>query len=63
MVDFFPRPNKSSISTHVEQTRFRETVIVQDELKKWLVRRVVCVRGALDIGKLSACFMPFVPPC
>lgn len=30
---------------------FRESVKVQDELKKWLVRRVECIRGEFDLGK------------
>lgn len=30
---------------------FREGISVQDELKKWLVRRVECIRGKVDLGK------------
>jgi len=29
---------------------YRESVPVQDELKKWLVRRVECIRGEVDLG-------------
>ena len=29
---------------------FREATKVQEELKKWLVRRVECIRGSLSIG-------------
>lgn len=32
---------------------FREGISVQDELKKWLVRRVECIRGKVDLGKFD----------
>jgi hypothetical protein len=51
LIDFFPRPKNSSVLTKTKQTPFREAVTVQDELKKWLVRRVECIRGFVDIGK------------
>jgi hypothetical protein len=50
LIDFFPRPKNSSVLAKQKQMPFRETVIVQDELKKWLVRRVECIRGYVDIG-------------
>lgn len=50
LIDFFPRPKNSSVLSKQKQLPFRETVIVQDELKKWLVRRVECIRGFVDIG-------------
>ncbi|KFX99286.1 hypothetical protein V490_01852 [Pseudogymnoascus sp. VKM F-3557] len=49
LIDFFPRPKNSSVLAKQKQMPFRETVIVQDELKKWLVRRVECIRGYVDI--------------
>jgi hypothetical protein len=33
-----------------KQSSFREAIAVQDELKKWLVRRVECIRGEVDLG-------------
>lgn len=51
LIDFFPRPkNTSVLAKQKKQMPFRETVTVQDELKKWLVRRVECIRGYVDIG-------------
>lgn len=53
IIDFFPRPKNSSVIAKVsKQTPFREAVKVQDELKKWLVRRVECIRGAVDLGMI-----------
>ncbi|TVY24194.1 Uncharacterized protein LHYA1_G006945 [Lachnellula hyalina] len=50
IVDFFPRPSEGSVvAKGSKQTPFRETVPVQDELKKWLVRRVECIRGEVDL--------------
>jgi len=51
LIDFFPRPKKSSVLSKT-RAHFREAVSVQDELKKWLVRRVECIRGYVDIGRL-----------
>lgn len=34
-----------------KQSSFREARKVQEELKKWLVRRVECVRGSLTLGQ------------
>jgi GH15 family glucan-1,4-alpha-glucosidase len=54
LVDFFPRPKNSNVVAKVpKQMPFRESVEVQDELKKWLVRRVECIRGEFDLGKLQ----------
>lgn len=58
MVDFFPRPTTAHVLT--KETRhmgFRQAVEVQDELKKWLVRRVECIRGTMDID--IECFPAF----
>lgn len=50
LVDFFPRPKSSSVVTKsAKQMPYREAVAVQDELKKWLVRRVECIRGCVDL--------------
>ncbi|MAD83285.1 MAG: hypothetical protein CL912_09980 [Deltaproteobacteria bacterium] len=52
LVDFFPRPRNSLVVTKTsKQMPFREGISVQDELKKWLVRRVECIRGKVDLGK------------
>lgn len=51
LVDFFPRPKNSFVVTKgSKQMAYREATAVQDELKKWLVRRVECIRGVVDIG-------------
>lgn len=50
LVDFFPRPKRSNVLAKSRQMPFRETVQVQEELKRWLVRRVDCIRGCVDIG-------------
>jgi hypothetical protein len=33
---------------------FREAATVQDELKKWLVRRVECIRGKAELSRSPA---------
>jgi GH15 family glucan-1,4-alpha-glucosidase len=54
LVDFFPRPKKAAVLTRgLKQSAFRETRSVQEELKRWLVRRVECVRGKLALGGFS----------
>jgi len=40
------------VTKSAQQMPFRESVSVQDELKKWLVRRVECIRGKVDLGEL-----------
>lgn len=53
LVDFFPRPKSAQVMTRgYRQSAFREATKVQEELKKWLVRRVECIRGSLTLGKL-----------
>ncbi|KAL8387694.1 hypothetical protein RB595_009734 [Gaeumannomyces hyphopodioides] len=57
LVDFFPRPRQTAVITKApKQNAFREMTKVPDELKKWLVRRVECIRGslALDIELFPA---------
>lgn len=55
LIDFFPRPKNSNVMTKVasKQMPYREAIMVQDELKKWLVRRVECIRGTVDLGTMS----------
>ncbi|TEY58871.1 hypothetical protein BOTCAL_0197g00030 [Botryotinia calthae] len=50
LIDFFPRPNHSHVAKKSSMP-FRETTKVQGELKKWLVRRVECIRGSVDLGE------------
>ncbi|KAL7628711.1 hypothetical protein AAE478_000226 [Parahypoxylon ruwenzoriense] len=57
VVDFFPRPKESTVlSTKYKHNAYRETKSVFEELKKWLVRRVECIRGrmSLDIDVFPA---------
>ncbi|OHF01268.1 glycosyl hydrolase family 15 [Colletotrichum orchidophilum] len=50
LVDFFPRPKTATvISKSTRQGAFREITKIQEELKKWLVRRVECIRGRLQL--------------
>jgi GH15 family glucan-1,4-alpha-glucosidase len=51
LVDFFPRPKNTRVLTKApSHMPFREAIKVQDELKKWLVRRVECTRGNVELG-------------
>jgi GH15 family glucan-1,4-alpha-glucosidase len=53
LVDFFPRPkNASVLFKGPKQSAYREVTSVQEELKQWLVRRVECIRGRLQLGQL-----------
>ncbi|TGJ83592.1 hypothetical protein E0Z10_g5181 [Xylaria hypoxylon] len=57
LVDFFPRPKNANIlTTNNSQTSYREARSVPEELKKWLVRRVECIRGqfTLDVELFPA---------
>lgn len=52
LIDFFPRPKSSKvIFKGPKQSAYREMKSVQEELKKWLVRRVECIRGRLQLGE------------
>lgn len=52
LIDFFPRPkNASVVKKRLKQNAYREAVVVSEELKKWLVRRVECVRGKMALGR------------
>lgn len=51
VVDFFPRPKSAQVMTKgYRQSVYREATKVQEELKRWLVRRVECIRGSLSLG-------------
>jgi GH15 family glucan-1,4-alpha-glucosidase len=51
LVDFLPRPKNSRIINKTSRSMpYRETIKVQDELKQWLIRRVDCIRGEVDLG-------------
>ncbi|CAN8099457.1 unnamed protein product [Discula destructiva] len=51
LIDFFPRPRTSLVpaSSVGRQLAYREVRVVQQELKKWLVRRVECLRGKVEL--------------
>ncbi|KFA48556.1 hypothetical protein S40293_00400 [Stachybotrys chartarum IBT 40293] len=50
LVDFFPRPESAQVLTKgYKHSAFRESVRVQRELKRWLVRRVECIRGSMTL--------------
>lgn len=52
LIDFFPRPRDNyTVVRNSKQVAFRETAKVSEELKKWLVRRVECIRGTVKIGE------------
>ncbi|KAK0703727.1 Six-hairpin glycosidase [Lasiosphaeria miniovina] len=50
IVDFFPRPKTAKVLFKgPKQSAYREMTSVQEELKKWLVRRVECIRGSMEL--------------
>ncbi|CAK7567076.1 MAG: hypothetical protein SEPTF4163_005035 [Sporothrix epigloea] len=51
LVDFFPRPKSTAVVSRPlpGQGVVREVRPVQEELKKWLVRRVECIRGEMTL--------------
>ncbi|KAL2757579.1 glycoside hydrolase family 15 protein [Sodiomyces alcalophilus JCM 7366] len=51
VLDFFPRPKTASVMAMVRPRRSssREPYRAQEELKKWLVRRVECIRGEVEL--------------
>ncbi len=52
LVDFFPRPKKSTVvSTGYRHNTYRQSKSVPGELKEWLVRRLACIRGELSLGE------------
>ena len=62
VVDFFPRPKKSAPTAPPpsagagaagpRRNTYRRASTVPQELKQWLVRRAVCIRGELTLGTL-----------
>ncbi|GJN83634.1 glycosyl hydrolase [Purpureocillium lilacinum] len=64
LLDFFPRPKEAQVATKdYKQSAWREAIRVPEELKKWLVRRVECIRGTmtLDIELFPAFGYGLVP--
>ena len=56
LVDFFPRPKNAGVIAKIpKQGPYREVTKVQEELKRWLVRRVECIRGSMSLGKHLCC--------
>ncbi|KXJ95511.1 Six-hairpin glycosidase-like protein [Microdochium bolleyi] len=51
VVDFFPRPKNTTILSSQSNSHYayREARNVPEELKKWLVRRVECIRGSMSL--------------
>lgn len=51
LTDFFPRPNGKSLSPQVDpgMTPGKATIDSRKVLKRWLVRRVECTRGEIDV--------------
>ncbi|KAK1776142.1 glycosyl hydrolase [Copromyces sp. CBS 386.78] len=50
LVDFFPRPRTTkTLFKGLKTSAYREMTSVQEELKKWLVRRVECIRGKVSL--------------
>ncbi|KAF6837814.1 glycosyl hydrolase [Colletotrichum musicola] len=64
LVDFFPRPKTATVLSKTgRHSSFRETTKIQEELKKWLVRRVECIRGRLEIDiEISPAFQYATEP-
>ncbi|KAH7409977.1 Six-hairpin glycosidase-like protein [Phaeosphaeria sp. MPI-PUGE-AT-0046c] len=54
LVDFFPRPNNKTYDAkyHAEvlASEHRGSVAERPDIKKWLVRRVECMRGKIDVN-------------
>lgn len=51
LTDFFPRPKNSETLVKCTKTNTRETIVEQEELKRWMTRRVECIRGEIDFGE------------
>jgi len=53
LVDFFPRPNSKIVATQIRNEKVAgakwNAISERATLKKWLVRRVECIRGAVDV--------------
>lgn len=51
LVDFFPRPKAARATRYsTRENESRELNNISGDLRKWLVRRVECIRGSLTIG-------------
>jgi GH15 family glucan-1,4-alpha-glucosidase len=49
VVDFFPRPKKISVASDLT-VKQSTSISERASLKKWLVRRVECMRGDIDVN-------------
>ena len=53
LVDFFPRPNSKIVAAQIRNEKVAgakwNAIPERATLKKWLVRRVECIRGAVDV--------------
>jgi hypothetical protein len=53
LIDFFPRPNSKIVDAQVQNEKLSGvklgTVSQRGTLKKWLVRRVECIRGEIEV--------------
>ena len=65
VVDFFPRPKNTTIlsSATASHYAYREARNVPEELKKWLVRRVECIRGNMSLGLWKSFALEAVGNC
>jgi GH15 family glucan-1,4-alpha-glucosidase len=58
VVDFFPRPNNKNLDSeyhaNVVKSEHTGNVPERPDLKKWLVRRVECMRGSVDVSVLTS---------
>lgn len=54
LVDFFPRPNNRTFDATyhagVLASEHKGSVVERPDIKKWLVRRVECMRGQIDVN-------------
>ncbi len=55
LVDFFPRPKNATVISKSPTQSSPEVRKVQEELKRWLVRRVECIRGKLSFVRMTLC--------
>lgn len=50
LIDFFPRPKSTQVT---KKGTYDRADNVEEEMKKWLVRRVECVRGSMTLGMVN----------
>lgn len=50
LIDFFPRPKSTQVT---KKDIYRRADNIEEEMKKWLVRRVECVRGSMILGMVN----------